>query len=78
MATQKKYVSLSKLTKYDELLKAKMAADDAKVLSDSKAYSDSLAKNYESAGTVNTAKTELQGKIDALANGAVATNTAAI
>lgn len=78
MPNTKKYVSLAKLTKYDELLKAKMAADDAKVLSDSKAYADSLAENYEAAGAVNTAKQELQGNIDALANGAVSQNTAAI
>lgn len=78
MATTKKYVSLSKLTKYDELLKAKMAADDAQVLADASAYADSLASNYEAAGTVASAKTELQGNIDALANGQVATNKADI
>ena len=76
--TTKKYVSLAKLTKYDELLKAKMAADDAAALKSAKDYADSLAGNYEAAGAVNTAKTELQGNIDALANGAVAQNTAAI
>lgn len=76
--TQKKYVSLAKLAKYDELLKAKMAADDAKVLKDAKDYADSLKDNYEASGTVATAKQELQGNIDALANGAVAQNTAAI
>jgi hypothetical protein len=32
----KKYVSLAKLTKYDELLKAKMAADDAAALAAAK------------------------------------------
>lgn len=76
--TTKKYVSLSKLTKYDELLKAKMAQDDAKVLADAKAHAESLASNYEEAGTVATAKQELQGAINALANGAVAQNTASI
>lgn len=76
--TQKKYVSLAKLAKYDELLKAKMAADDAKVLKDAKDYADSLKDNYEASGTVATAKQELQDNIDALANGAVAQNTAAI
>lgn len=74
----KKYVSLAKLTKYDELLKAKMAADDAKVLEDAKKYADDLGANYEAAGAVKTAKEELQGKIDALANGQVATNKADI
>ncbi len=63
MANTKKYVSLAKLTKYDELLKIKMAADDAKVLSDANDYADSLAGNYEAAGAIATAKTELEGKI---------------
>lgn len=66
MATTKKYVSLEKLTKYDELLKAKMATDDKSTLDSAKAYADGLASNYESAGSVNSAKTELQGKIDAV------------
>lgn len=78
MANTKKYVSLAKLTKYDELLKAKMAADDAKVLSDAKAYCDSKDSQFESAGAVATAQEALQKNIDALANGAVAQNTAAI
>ena len=66
MAATKKYVSLEKLTKYDELLKAKMATDDKSTLDSAKAYADGLASNYESAGSVNSAKTELQGKIDAV------------
>lgn len=78
MATQKKYVSIEKLGLYDEKIKKYLGDADTVVLDSAKDYADSLAKNYESAGTVNTAKTELQGKIDALANGAVATNTAAI
>ena len=77
MAT-KKYVSLEKLTKYDELLKAKIAADDAAALKSAKDYADSLAGNYEASGSVASAKTELQGNIDALANGAVKANTDAI
>lgn len=79
MATEKKYVSLSKLTKYDELLKAKMAADDATALASAKVYADGLATNYESAGSVASAKTELQGKIDAVeakADAASAANSA--
>lgn len=66
MAATKKYVSLEKLTKYDELLKAKMATDDKSTLDSAKAYANGLASNYESAGSVNSAKTELQGKIDAV------------
>ena len=78
MANTKKYVSLDKLTKYDALLKAKMASDDAKVLADAKAHAESLASNYEEAGTVATAQEALQKNIDALANGQVATNKADI
>lgn len=62
MAT-KTYVSLDKLTKYDALIKAKIAADDATTLASAKAYADGLAGNYEKAGAIATAKTELEGKI---------------
>lgn len=86
MANTKKYVSLAKLTKYDELLKAKMAADDAKVLADSKAYAESLSVNYDAAGAAATAqanaieaaKTETTTQVNALANGAVKSNADAI
>lgn len=86
MANTKKYVSLSKLTKYDELLKAKMAADDAAALKSAKDYADSLASNYEVAGAAATAqaaaieaaKTETTTQVNALANGAVKANTDAI
>lgn len=86
MSTTKKYVSLAKLTKYNELLTAKMAADDAKVLSDAKAYAEGLASNYDAAGLAATkagealasAQTYADGKVQALAEGAVASNTAAI
>ena len=73
----KKYVSLGKLTKYDELLKAKMATDDKSTLDSAKAYADGLATNYEAAGNVNTAKTELQGNIDAVETKADAAQAAA-
>ena len=86
MANTKKYVSLAKLTKYDELLKAKMAADDAAGLQAAKDYADSLASNYEVAGAAATAqaaaiaaaKTETTTQVNALANGAVKANTDAI
>lgn len=78
MATERKYVSLDKLTKYDELLKAKMASDDATTLASAKTYADSLASNYESAGSVASAKTELQGKIDAVEEKADAASAANI
>lgn len=86
MATQKKYVSLDKLTKYDELLKAKVAADDATTLQSAKDYADGLADNYEVAGAAETAKaaaiaaakTETTTQVNTLANGAVKTNADAI
>ena len=74
----KKYVSLEKLTKYDELLKAKMAADDAAALQSAKDYADSLASNYDAVGAAATAEQNAKQYTDALANGAVAANTAAI
>lgn len=86
MATQKKYVSLDKLTKYDELLKAKMATDDAAALASAKDYADNLADNYDAAGSaasaqaaaIEAAKTETTTQVNALANGQVKTNTDAI
>ena len=64
MAT-KKYVSLEKLTKYDELIKAKIAADDATTLASAKshaeAYADSLAVNYDVAGAAAQAKSDVIG-----------------
>ena len=86
MATQKKYVSLEKLTKYDELLKAKIKADDDVVLDSAKDYADSLASNYDVAGAAATAKseaieaakTETTTQVNALANGQVKTNKEAI
>jgi hypothetical protein len=85
MAT-KKYVSLEKLTKYDELLKAKIAADDAAALQSAKDYADSLAGNYDAAGSAATAKseaiaaaaTETERQVKALADGAVKANADAI
>lgn len=68
MATiEKKFLDLSGLQNYDTKIKTKITTDDAKVLSDSKSYADSLAENYEPSGSVAT-----------LANGQVKTNTDAI
>ncbi len=73
MANTRKYVSLDKLSLYDEKIKGLINSKDAATLADAKAYADSLAPNYEAAGSVNTAKTELQGKIDAVSAANVAT-----
>ena len=73
MANTKKYVSLDKLSLYDEKIKKVITDADAAALQSAKDYADSLAGNYEAAGTVASAKTELQGKIDAVSAANVAT-----
>lgn len=86
MANTKKYISLDKLAKYDELLKAKVATDDAAVLASAKEYANGLAANYDAAGSAATAKSEAiaaangytDTQVNALANGAVKGNTDAI
>ena len=65
MATTKKYVSLDKLGLYDGKIKGVITAGDSATLDAAKAYADGLAGNYEAAGTIATAKAELEGKITA-------------
>ena len=66
---EKKFVDLSALTHYDEKVKAKMAEDDAATLKKSKDYADSLADNYDAAGTAATKVSELEnGKVKANAD----------
>lgn len=77
MAT-KKYVSLEKLSLYDEKIKKYLADADAAALKEAKDYSDSLAENYDAAGSAATALEDAKKYTDELANGQVATNTAAI
>lgn len=64
-------VTQSNLVYYDTKLKAWVVAQDEQVLADAKAYADSLADNYDPAGTAQT-------KVDELANGQVKTNTETI
>ena len=86
MATTKKYVSLEKLGLYDEKIKKYLADADDVVLDSAKDYADGLASNYDAAGTAATkagealasAQTYADGKVNALANGAVKANTDAI
>lgn len=73
----KKYVSLEKLGLYDEKIKALINSKDTTTLDSAKEYADGLASNYEAAGSVNTAKTELQGNIDAVETKADAAQAAA-
>lgn len=53
-------------------------AEDAKALKAAKDYADGLAKNYDAAGSAATAESNAKAYTDALANGAVKTNTEAI
>lgn len=69
--TEIKVLTLTGLSSYDEKIKAKIATDDAATLAAAKSYADGLADNYDAAGTATT-------KVNELANGQVATNTAAI
>lgn len=68
---EKKYIDLTGLTYYDEKIKAAIDSKDAANLKSAKDYADSLAGNYDAAGTAET-------KVQELANGQVKTNTAAI
>lgn len=86
MANTKKYVSLDKLSLYDEKIKKFLADADGVALQSAKDYADSLAENYDAAGTAATkagealesAKTYADGKVTELANGQVKTNKEAI
>lgn len=86
MSTTKKYVSLEKLGLYDEMLKAKIAADDAAALAAAKKYTDDSVALLDAAGSAATAKAEAIAaaaeettrQVTALANGAVKDNADAI
>lgn len=64
MANTKKYVSLDKLSLYDEKIKAKIAADDAATLASAKSYADGLAVNYDAAGSAATAEANARAYAD--------------
>jgi hypothetical protein len=55
MSNTKKYVSLDKLSLYDEKIKKFLADADGVALQSAKDYADSLAPNYDAAGAANTA-----------------------
>lgn len=83
MATTKKYVSLEKLSLYDEKIKKVISDGDAATLASAKTYVDDSIKTCDAAGAAATAKTEAieaaktetTTQVNALANGQVATNT---
>lgn len=65
MANTKKYISLDKLGKYDDLIKGVISAGDAASLKSAKDYADSLAENYDAAGAAATAAAGVQANLDA-------------
>lgn len=68
---EKKIMTLATQQYYDEKIKAHIAAKDAENLAAAKAHAESLASNYDAAGTAAS-------KVQELANGQVKTNTEAI
>lgn len=63
MATTKKYISLDKLSLYDEKIKKVISDGDAAALSSAKSYADGLAVNYDSAGSAAAVQTKLDGEV---------------
>lgn len=57
---QKKYVSIEKLGLYDEKIKKVISDGDQATLNSAKGYADSLASNYDAAGTAATAANAVQ------------------
>lgn len=64
MATNKKYISLENLGIYDEKIKKVITDGDAATLKDAKDYADSLASNYEAAGSVESAEARANAYTD--------------
>ena len=62
MAT-KKYVSLEKLGLYNEKIKKVITDGDTAALNSAKAYTDSLASNYDAAGAAKTVQDNLDAEI---------------
>ena len=62
MAT-KKYLSLERLTEYDELLKAKIAADDAATLESAKSYADGLVTGGHNHNDSYYTESEIDSKL---------------
>lgn len=64
MANTKKYISLDKLSLYDEKIKGVIAAGDAATLKSAKDYADGLATNYDAAGSAASALAEAKTYAD--------------
>jgi hypothetical protein len=65
MANTKKYISLDKLNKYHNKAVELIDAKDGVVLQTAKDYADSLAENYDVAGSASTAQAAVQANLDA-------------
>ena len=64
MANTKKYVSLDKLSLYDEKIKKVITDGDAAALASAKTYADGLAVNYDAAGAAATALSDAKAYAD--------------
>lgn len=71
MAETKKYLDLTGLGKYDVKIKTHIDEKDAATLQGAKTYADSLASNYDPAGSAATAKTEAVEAAKAYTDGEV-------
>ena len=67
MANTKKYVSLDKLSLYDEKIKKVISDSDATALQSAKDYADGLASNYDAAGSAASAEAAAKAYADGLA-----------
>lgn len=61
---EKKYLDLTGLGQYDAKIKTLIDSKDAATLASAKSYADSLAVNYDAAGTAATAKSEAIAYVD--------------
>ncbi len=64
MANTKKYVSLDKLSLYDEKIKKVISDGDDAALVSAKSYADGLAVNYDAAGAAATALSDAKAYAD--------------
>ena len=64
MANTKKYVSLDKLSLYDEKIKKVITDGDAATLASAKTYADGLASNYDATGSAATAESNAKSYTD--------------
>lgn len=66
---ERKFMTLDRMIQYHEKEVARVAAEDAKVLSEAKSYADGLADNYDAAGSAATAKGEAIAEAKSYADG---------